>query len=504
MGDKYEELVGRAIEGYLDIQCMTLDERKNWARSFQSNPPAIPYGAAWEFISVDGMAALQEFCRLWYANNPSIHQLLSAEAAQELCLWAFGEVLPQLGLLPDQAKPSDFLTEVLARLVTEKSTREHFFFPVRAFEAASASELTVGPVIFRRPALWLDQVEQLSGSPLKDKQRTLDLLRRRWKGALAESALLPPPFTREDLNADRYIRFVGPADWIASITIEGRDRSRSRKCAEAAVIVALDSLVLGLGDRSTARYLRGPGDDIYFGHHLSMSQIDGEMPHSLLRADYPWMAERGDLQTSFINKMADVRAAVGVALSAFVDVSFQEKNQKLKKRWVEAMYWFGQSRREENDFIAVVKIGITLDVLTQGRKSAGIRALFCQLTGWTEDQVVSSDGKTLKQFAKQVYEEGRSQLAHGGGFGLVTELPLAIGLADVITEQIVVSYVLCLARYQGGDNYDDFLASLPSLRPPPQNAAVDEPPIEAQAHRRSQDDDGEGRHFSGRRSRHRQ
>ena len=169
-------------------------------------------------------------------------------------------------------------------------------------------------------------------------------------------------------------------------------------------------------------------------------------------------------QVSLLEDTRKLRSAVGDALQAFVEVNPSVASPCLKQRWVEAMYWFGQARREENDFIALVKIGIALDVLAKGGKTRGILALSIAILDKEDDYVIASDGLKLGKLVEKLYEDGRSQIAHGGRLALLNQLPLPLQVADEFAAQILIGYVVCLEKYTGPDEYEQFLAAIPAIR----------------------------------------
>ncbi|WP_234686090.1 hypothetical protein [Bradyrhizobium monzae] len=127
--------------------------------------------------------------------------------------------------------------------------------------------------------------------------------------------------------------------------------------------------------------------------------------------------------------------------------------------------WFGQARREKSDFIALVKMGVSLDVLAKGGRSKGILALASAIMALGSKDSVTSDGQSLASFVKKLYDEGRSKIAHGGSLALLEELPLEVEVADAFTANILTGYVACAAHYTGTDTYEDFLAAIPSILP---------------------------------------
>ena len=131
------------------------------------------------------------------------------------------------------------------------------------------------------------------------------------------------------------------------------------------------------------------------------------------------------------------------------------------------MYWFGQSRRDSVEFVGLVNAGICLDVLAKGGKASGIIKLCCNLFGIQPDSPVLGDGTTLKSLINTIYNDGRSQLGHGGRPSLLRELPIGRDVAVMFAAPVLARYIEGTHRYSGPDSYEEFLSALPGLFPKP-------------------------------------
>ena len=78
--------------------------------------------------------------------------------------------------------------------------------------------------------------------------------------------------------------------------------------------------------------------------------------------------------------------------------------------------------------------------------------------------MITSDGHTIGSLVLGIYNEGRSQISHGGNrFGLLNDLPVDLDLADSFCETSIAMYLMRLSIYNGKDEYTAFLEALPSL-----------------------------------------
>ena len=80
---------------------------------------------------------------------------------------------------------------------------------------------------------------------------------------------------------------------------------------------------------------------------------------------------------------------------------------------------------------------------------------------------ITPDGTALGKLVSQVYDEGRSQFGHGGRAALIQDLPVRIETVDHLASAALERYVLCLRSYVGNQDYDSFLAAIPSCLPKP-------------------------------------
>jgi hypothetical protein len=102
--------------------------------------------------------------------------------------------------------------------------------------------------------------------------------------------------------------------------------------------------------------------------------------------------------------------------------------------------------------------------LTQGKKAGGILTLCCGLFGLEKSDAISNNGMTLEDAVTAIYDDGRSQLSHGGRLGLLQELPVSKQFSIEFSAKVLLQYLSCLEKYNGPDDVDAFLPVIPSLR----------------------------------------
>lgn len=471
---KNDDLFDDVFSGLKEIQAMNTEQLRQWMTEQPFLPPTLPGGRGMRFITDKGLMAVRELGQKWLAEHPALSGVLTPNAAENMMARVISELLDDAKNLPDE---TDIKVELYRRLnekIEESTIREHFYFPACVFEQSDVDTFTIGPINFYRREDWLNAVEKYSGTSQPWKEKVFEVWRSgpsfldRATGLWFKVAKrIPkkikvrrsPPFKQEK----EVLETIGAAEWVIDVPVEGRDRSRSKDCAEVAALVALESLGLSL-DLKNARNLRGPRHQLNRQMTHRLSQNEGRGLNKSWSMDSPHLGGKPGEQATLLRNNRKLRKAVGNALESFIEPSPSGRAPELKRRWVEAMYWYGQARREQSDFIALVKHGIALDVLAKGGRSRGIVTLSCAVLNLTEGDAITSDGRTLRALVEKLYNDGRSQIAHGGRLALLQELPLERQLADMFCGGILVGYVACLDKYTGQDTYKDFLAALPSIR----------------------------------------
>lgn len=404
-------------------------------------------------ITKEGVGALHQLGRMWHQNDSGVKASISRHAVGQLAVTAFGNLVDAAGSLPGTASVKAEFLRLMHELLDKQTKREYFYFPVRLFDQEDVPSFSVGPVYFYRRHDWLDVVEKVTGKTPA------------WKNEVLQHWTTPDDSSPLGRNAEDIVKFVGPCEWVATIAIDGRHSSRSSVCASTAVVVAIDALGLSL-NQETAKGFRAPGDRVDISMSRSYSQYEGAGGfNTSVSVDVPNLGGRPGAQVQYLHDLRKLHADAGKALQDFIDLTPKDSCPTLMRRWVEAMYWFGQARREKSDFIALVKMGVSLDVLAKGGKSKGILALASAIMTLGAKDAVTSDGQSLASFVKKLYEEGRSKIAHGGSLALLEELPLEVEVADAFTANVLTGYVACAAHYGGKDTYEDFLAAVPSILP---------------------------------------
>lgn len=420
-------------------------------------PPTIPTGEGRQVLTTqEGINAIWALSEAWRSEQSDRKARITQQGIGQLAVREFGQMLAENGFAfwtdTDEAI-RQFKGRLQERLGAAFRDVDHYF-PCHMIESKEAISFNVGPVRFLRRLDWLKHVSAVAGSELA----WTDAVRRHWE----EDATLPEEKTRDTMVAGHVIKTIGLCQWIASVTVGGNEFGRSEERALYAVRLAIDAIGLVLS-RSQAINMRGPGDELRVTRTGQLSQYFGMSINTGVKIDRPHLFSHPPDAEEFISSTQEFRDEAGWAINAMLHLAGDVELPALKRRWCDALYWFGEARRDATEFTALVRYGMCLDVLAKGSAANGITTMLSDLLACQPNDKLLSDGTSIKKVIKKIYEEGRSQLGHGGRPALLEDLPIARETADQVVQLALPHYLMNLKRYNGADNPDEFLKAIPSL-----------------------------------------
>ena len=425
--DTANDLIQAVIGGVEALQKKTFSEVRSIVGDDYLIPPSLPLGdgkSIW--ITPAGLVAVDRLAALWRRRSP-LGKQTSANEARKATALAIAKLL--VGTDADGAEPTltpgridRAVDDQISSLLSEVT----HYFQAHLFRHSTIECLNIGPVFLETSSRWKSRVLDIQG---------------------------------DDVDRSKHGEWFVEAPWVGSVTVRGRTLERSREHAAACLRLALDSLTLPM-TINQAREVRGPSDTIQECRSHSFTQHENGFLGFGISREVFGLRSGAEAIDSFVARQQSFLDLVGDAISGIVDEQPGHANANLKRRWLEALYWFGEARRSPDDFVALVKTGIVLDILSGGGRAGGIITLCSNLWGCAEDHAITSDGRSVKKLVDQIYNEGRSRLAHGGRFGLLEEIPLVRNDADRFTAIVLVNYMLRLARYKGRDDAKAFRQTL--------------------------------------------
>lgn len=462
------QLVETAVNEIGRLQALDKASTATYLRTAGIFPPNVPVGdGKFVLTSREGLQAIYELASAWRSGSLDAKQHLTPSAADAWMLHEFGTQLTAgaFAHLTDYSGAAANLSKQLdLRLAT--GVREVVYsFPCRLFDDLSIGSFGIGPVRFCPRSEWLHELEaRAQGSsdawakPLQDFFSTPLL-----SATDRESKLAALPSRAQEVDDA-----LAGCMWVATVSLSAIDQKRAKDRAQTAVRLAINTLGLRTNRRGAIQ-LRGPGDELRPTRSHTIVQPLGEDIRMGFHLDLPRSGGSPGQSKAYVQDSLDLRQAAGVALTAVTSpsISANAKEPTIAQRWCDALFWFGEARRDSTEFMALVRYGMALDILAKGFRKKGITELLVALFGMKATDAVTSSGTTLERLVSKIYDEGRSQFGHGGRAALIQDLPASVEAADVLTSLALDRYVLSFASYTGSQDYASFLAAIPSCLPMP-------------------------------------
>jgi len=418
-------LVETVVEEVFRLQGKGLIEIKEMTGGSFFLPPSLPAPEGRSiWITPDGLRAVHLLGN-WWKTSSDVGRRTTTGEAHKAAARAIGKVLATFSreTLTEALAPRELRKRIEDEIAPLVDDTEHFF-RIHLFRHFKTDTLLIGPVRLETGDAWRARIAaQGSGDQLDPSH---------WDG-------------------------LASSPWIGGVTVRGRTLERSREQAAACLRLALDTITLPMSV-SQSREVRGPSDTFEPGRTQTATRFsNGFLAWGGSSDVFGLRSSAGDIE-EFIARQSGLFGSVGQILTILTDDGSVEK-PALKRHWIEALYWFGESRRSADDFVALVKIGIALDILSGGGEDRGIIDLCKRIWGREEGQPVTSDGRSIKKLVRQIYKDGRSRISHGTRFGLLEDLPVLRADADRFCAIILIAYVEMLDRYSGPDNPKAFRSS---------------------------------------------
>jgi hypothetical protein len=438
-----------------EVQDYSKEERRLYMADFL--PPSIPTGDGKHILTTRaGMKAIFDIAKLWRSQSAVTKDRISEERIGQLAVREFGQMLfdNKLEFWTDtEAAVSQFMLRLQDRLNAAFHDVDHYF-PCHVIASVEVASFDLGPIRFCKRLEWLKHIQTIAAA----QHEYVEIVRRYWE----DGTPLANEKTTDGMQADCIIETTGSCQWIAIVTVKGNDLGRSEERARYAVRLAIDALGLALS-RIEAGKMRGPGDELRVTRTGTLSQLHGRALNTGTNVNRPRLYGHLPYAEEFMSTTLELREQAGWAIDAILHLCDEVDLFALKRRWCDALYWFGEARRDVTEFTALVRYGMCLDVLAKGGKAKGITTMLADLLDRQPGDQLLADGTSVKKVVEKIYNEGRSQLGHGGRPALLEDMPIARETVDQIVALTINNYLLNLKRYAGADDIDTFLKEIPRL-----------------------------------------
>ena len=457
-GESVQALLGTILEDIVKAAAMPEHDWQALSQ-FPLPPPAIPVPVGREYpATLAGIDAAHQLTDHVWKEREDYRQTIEREAFDHLSLSAIGQAIQAaITRLHKEAGDADGSVElesafyqdlaaefwnILGSLAEEIRNDVDRHIPCTFFhEDQLVPAFSVGPVEFLPRADWIERfIRDRETRTLVDEveqgQTKIDEVRRR---------VLKPDSEPAIRNALTAIDFLRGFSWVGTIRAIGHEARQSHRKMSTIVGLAIDAVGLRF-HRDDARRFTKAGRAHLFGEDRLATAVDGGR---LIRGSSANMPGLGSAPGALAAKMQEEHEfldAAGMILNAYLKSRQKTGAPHLVEAWVNALHWIGEARRDEPDFMAVVKYGCAADMLSgAGGKSRAITefaeaALTPREAGESHDSAL-----TVAKAVKMVYVEGRSKLAHGETPGLLEDFSEPRKVGDFLLANLFYVVTLVLA-----------------------------------------------------------
>lgn len=382
--------------------------------------------------------AAHELTAQAWADYPELRQSLTRKAFDRTSFRAVGQTIQEsVAALPPNCAGDNFVAdefyaalakdycknlETLADRVRVDLDRH---IPCSLFHRDQiVPAFAVGPVEFRPRLEWVSRF--VADPPVIDWIEQFDC------GEITKEDLRRRIHEEQDDTGEsealEILDFLGAHAWVATVRIEAHEPARSHEKASVIVGLAIDAIGLRFAlDDARAFVIAGRQ------HRFNEARLATSTTGSRLRG---WSAARrgiGGRPGMLAAKMASEQSFLdeaGTLLSEFLRARGSGRAAHLVERWTNALYWFGEARREASDFMAVVDYGCAADGLSGAGGKVRVMQEFAMAALHEKGQAAGHLGISAAEAVRRVYAEGRNKLAHGEAYGLFEDLQELRAIGD--------------------------------------------------------------------------
>ena len=308
--------------------------------------------------------------------------------------------------------------DILDKLAEEVRLDVDQHIPCTLFhEDQSVPAFSVGPVEFLPRADWIERF--VPGGSTRDlvnqaerRELTIDDVRRE---ALKKDS------GRAVQDALTAVTFLRGFAWVGTSRIAGHETRQSHRKASTIVGLAIEVVGLLFHVSEARRFTQAGRAHLFGEHRLATAADDGRFIHRW-SAHLPGFRLGPDEIAGTIRAERDFLDSAGGILGAYLADSQKGGARHLVEAWVNVLYWFGEARREVSEFMAVVKYGCAIDVISgAGGELKGIRDFAEAALAPGEAEELRDGVLSVAQAVNVVYQKGRNKLAHGETPGVLED-----------------------------------------------------------------------------------
>ncbi|MGH5252599.1 hypothetical protein ACRFGA_07330 [Klebsiella pneumoniae] len=345
--------------------------------------------------------------------------------------------------------------EIEKRVQMSLTTLTHHF-PAHTCLFPFSEIISIGPVTFYPNLQWVKKLELHDNYVQRTFASDEDLVN--WKEELIK---LTNPLERHESDnhiANHIYGILKKSNTILEIEIENFEFDLSRKLARIVTQATIDSFSLIFNDEGMFKqqnlYER-PALPISFS---TLASCKGKFVYPGMTLTERISAYNGDVISALLNENEKFIDAAGNIINSVINKK-DHPNKDLSIRWTTSLNWYAEAQREQDDAIALAKIGISLDVLSGGGEWVGILEMVKNILGLDDQHVIfEKPHKTvLKEFISDLYNKGRSQIVHGNHIDRLMPFEQQRKQASKMCRIILMASAHNLINYSGDGSHNAFV-----------------------------------------------
>lgn len=459
-GEPVEELLATIVEDAIKAARMPEDD---WLALSHSPfvPLAIPVSTGRQYrITQNGVDAAHKLTDRSWEERKDLRQRVSRQAFERLTFESIGRSIRDAARRVREEAGDDeaggeiepaFYEELAERFgktldgMAEKvggDVDQHV--PCELFRADQAvPAFQVGPVDFRPRAEWIERFVRDSEAReiiarVERRELTVDEVSRR---ATASGI---GQVSGDALTALASLRAFA---WVGTIRTSGHEFRRSHLKASVMVDLAMDAVGLRFHAEEARRFARSGRAYLPAEDRLATSVDDSRLIHGS-SVHVPGLASRPGELAKWMREQRGFIDAAGRILDVYLKHRQKGEAPLLVERWVNALHWVGEARREVSDSMAVVKYGCALDGITGGEGNVDAMAAFVKAVLEPRAGEERKGGAvSIDDAVQMVYgKDGRSGVAHGGTPGLLEDFEKPRRVGDCLLAGLFYPVTLALAE----------------------------------------------------------
>ncbi|MEQ9887589.1 HEPN domain-containing protein [Pectobacterium zantedeschiae] len=345
--------------------------------------------------------------------------------------------------------------EIEERVHMSLTTLTHHF-PAHTCLFPLSEAISIGPVTFYPNLQWVKKLELHDNYTQQTLAPDEDLVN--WKEELIKLTDPLERYESENHIANRIYSIIKKSNTILEIEIKNFEFNLSRKLAKIATQATIDSFSLIFNNEGMFKQ-----QNLY--EHPTLPFSFNTLASYKGRLVYPGMTltERtpvynGATISTFLNENKEFIDSAGNIIDSVINIK-NYPNKDLSIRWTTSLNWYAEAQREQDDAIALAKIGISLDVLSGGGEWVGILEMVKNILGLDDQHVIfEKPHKTvLKEFISDLYNKGRSQIVHGNHIDRLIPFEQERKKASKMCRVILMASAHNLMNYSGDGSHNAFV-----------------------------------------------